>query len=329
MQHTTLGRTGLRVSRLCLGTMNFGPRTTEEDSFRIMDRALDEEIYFFDTADVYGEKKGEGVTEQIIGKWFAQGGGRRERTIIATKAYGGMNNDDNKNLTLMHGVNARKIKMEVEASLKRMQTDWIDLHQMHHIYRPMAWEECWTAYDTLIKQGKVLYAGSSNFAGWHVAAANETAKRMNVLGLVSEQSKYSLMSRAIETDVLPACEHYGVGVIPWSPLEGGLLGGVLDKQDTTGRRGNEGAQKRIEENRSALQKWEAFCKELGEKPANVALAWMLQDQRVTAPIIGPRTMDQLTGCLPAVDIKLDAEQMKQLDAIFPGPGGPAPESYAW
>ncbi len=329
MKHTMLGRTGLRVSRLCLGTMNFGPRTTEADAFAIMDRALDEQINFFDTADVYGEKKGEGVTETIIGKWFAQGGGRRERTVIATKAYGGMNNDANKNLNLMHGLNARKITAEVEASLKRLQTDFIDLHQMHHIYRPMAWAECWQAYDTMIKQGKVIYAGSSNFAGWHIAAANEKAEKMNVLGLVSEQSKYSLMSRAIETDVLPACEFYGVGVIPWSPLEGGLLGGVLEKQDTTGRRGNEDAQKKIEKFRPQLEKWEGFCKELGEKPADVALAWMLHDNRITAPIIGPRTMDQLTGSLRAVEIELGSEQMKQLDTIFPGPGGPAPEAYAW
>ena len=329
MKHTTLGRTGLKVSRLCLGTMNFGPRTTEADAFAIMDRALDEEINFFDTADVYGEAKGEGVTEQIIGKWFAQGGGRRERTIIATKAYGGMNNDQNKNINLMHGLNARKITAEVEASLKRLRTDWIDLHQMHHIARKMPWAECWTAYDTLIKQGKVIYAGSSNFAGWHVAAANEAAEKMHVLGLVSEQSKYSLLSRTIELEVLPACEHYGVGVIPWSPLEGGLLGGVLEKQDTTGRRGNEDAQKKIEKLRPQLQKWESLCKELGEMPADVALAWMLKDSRITAPIIGPRTMDQLTGSLRAVELDLTDETMKQLDTIFPGPGGPAPEAYAW
>ena len=328
MKYATLGRTGLKVSRLCLGTMNFPKQTPEADAFAIMDRALDEGVTFFDTADVYGGDKGEGTTEKVIGRWFAQGGGRRERTVLATKAYGGMNNDENKNLTLTQGLNARKITFEVEASLKRMQTDWIDLHQMHHIYREMPWDECWQAYDTLIKQGKVVYAGSSNFAGWNVASANEAARRLGTLGLVSEQSKYSLASRMIELEVLPACAHYGVGVIPWSPLEGGLLGGVLQKQ-TEGRRSNEGMQKRVEKMRPQLERWETLCKELGEQPADVALAWMLADDRITAPIIGPRTMDQFVGSLRAVELTLSPETMKQLDDIWPGPGGQAPEAYAW
>ena len=328
MHHTTLGRTGLKVSRLCLGTMNFGPQTSEPDSFAVMDKALDLEINFFDTADVYGWKKGEGVTEQIIGRWIAQGDRRRDRTVLATKVYGGMSaNDDDRNK--MAGLSARKIIRCCEDSLRRLQTDWIDLYQMHHVAREMPWDECWQAFDTLVKQGKILYAGSSNFAGWHVAAACEAARQMNLIGLVSEQSKYSLLSRTIELEVLPACEHYGVGVIPWSPLEGGLLGGVLEKQDKEGRRGGEDARKKIEKMRPQLQKWEDFCREIGEKPADVALAWMLRDERITAPIIGPRTMDQLTGSVRSLDIKLDDEQMKKLDEIFPGPGGKAPEAYAW
>ena len=329
MQHTTLGRTGLKVSRLCLGTMNFGPQTSEQDSFAVMDKALELEINFFDTADVYGWKKGEGVTETIIGNWLAQGGTRREEVVLATKVFGDMDNDQLPDRNLKRGLSARKIIRECEHSLKRLQTDWIDLYQMHHIAREMPWDECWQAFDTLVKQGKVLYVGSSNFAGWHVAAANEAARRLGTLGLVSEQSKYSLLDRDIETDVLPACEHYGVGVIPWSPLAGGLLGGVLKKQAQEGRRSGEQQQKRIESLRPQLEKWESFCDDLGEQPADVAIAWMLRDPRVTAPIIGPRTMDQLTGICRSVEIELSNEQIGKLNEIFPGPKGPAPEAYAW
>ena len=326
MQHTTLGRTGLKVSRLCLGTMNFGPQTTEQDSFAIMDKAHELEINFFDSADVYGGKKGEGITEQIVGKWFAKSPENRERTVIATKVYGGMSEGDT-DRNMMSGLSARKIVRACENSLRRLQTDWIDVYQMHHIAREQPWDECWQAFDTLIRQGKIVYAGSSNFAGWHIAAANEAARRHGHVGLVSEQSKYSLMSRSIELEVLPACAHYGVGVIPWSPLEGGLLGGVLKKEATEGRRSKAGDA--IERHRPTLEKWERFCDDLGERPADVALAWMLADQRITAPIIGPRTMDQLVGSCRAVEIDLTGEQMKQLDAIFPGPGGAAPEAYAW
>ena len=328
MQYTTLGRTGLKVSKLCLGTMNFGPQTGESESFAIMDKALELGLNFFDTADVYGWKKGEGVTEQIVGNWFAQSDQNRERVVIATKVYGGMSDGD-LDRNMMAGLSARKIVRACENSLRRLKTDWIDLYQMHHIAREMPWDECWQAFETLVKQGKILYAGSSNFAGWHIAAANENAKRLGLLGLVSEQSKYSLLDRAIETDVLPACEHYGVGVIPWSPLAGGMLGGVLKKENTQGRRSGEEAQKRIDKLRPQLEQWESFCDDLGEDPANVAIAWMLQDKRVTAPIVGPRTMDQLTGICRAVEIELSDAQLEKLDAIFPGPGGPAPEAYAW
>jgi aryl-alcohol dehydrogenase-like predicted oxidoreductase len=340
MQYTTLGRTGLKVSRLCLGTMNYGPQATEPDSHAQMDKALDLGINFFDTADVYGWKKGEGWTEQIIGNWFAGGGQRREKTILATKVYGGMSHDDT-DRTMMAGLSAVKIKRACENSLKRLKTDYIDLYQMHHISRETPWEETWQAYDTLIKQGKVIYAGSSNFAGWHIATAQAEAKKIGIVGLVSEQSKYSLMSRAVELEVLPASQHYGLGVIPWSPLEGGLLGGVLKNADDKGRRGGEQAKARIAKIRPQLEQWESFCDAIGEKPADVALAWTLHHPAVTAPIIGPRTMDQLTGSLRAMEIKLSDDQLKQLDKIFPGPKGPtetgvsdwkmqaAPEAYAW
>ena len=323
MQYTHLGRTGLKVSRLCLGTMNFGPLTAENDSYAIMDKALDLEINFFDTANVYGWKMGEGVTEQIIGRWWAQGGGRRDKVVLATKVFGNMGEWPNQQrLSALH------IRKACEDSLRRLQTDYIDMYQMHHVDRETPWEEIWQAMETLVQQGKVIYVGSSNFAGWHITRAMETAKQRNFMGLVSEQSLYNLNARTVELEVVPACKEYGLGIIPWSPLAGGLLGGVLEKTEG-GRRASENMQKNIEKNRSKIEAFEDQCKAWGEKPADVALAWLLKNPVVTAPIIGPRTMDQLTGSLRALEIDLNEEMMKRLDEIFPGPGGAAPEAYAW
>ncbi len=321
MQYTHLGRTGLRVSRLCLGTMNFGPQTSEQDSFAIMDHALEHGINFFDTADVYGWKKGEGITEQILGRWFAQGGGRREKVVLATKLYNEMGDWPNQSrLSALH------IRRACEASLRRLKTDYIDLYQMHHIDRETPWEEIWQAMEQLVREGKVIYIGSSNFAGWHIARANEIARSRHFLGLVSEQSLYNLNARMIELEVLPACKEYGLGVIPWSPLGGGLLGGALQKVNS-GRRSE--IQNAVEKNRSKLERYEKLCSELNEEPANVALAWLLANPVVTAPIIGPRTSQQLDNTLRTLDINLSPDVLKQLDEIFPGPGGAAPEAYAW
>jgi aryl-alcohol dehydrogenase-like predicted oxidoreductase len=327
MQYTTLGRTGLKVSRLCLGTMNFGPHTAETESQAIMDKSLELGINFFDTADVYGWKKGEGITEQIVGRWFELGGNRRENTIIATKVFGDMEADV-KDITMKRGLSAVKIRRACENSLKRLKTDYIDLYQMHHVAREAPWEEIWQAMEVLIQQGKIIYVGSSNFAGWHIARACETAHQQGMLGLVCEQSKYSLIARTVELEVLPACRAYGMGVIPWSPLDGGMLGGVLQKMEK-GRRSGEGVQKRIESLRPQLQAWEEYCKGLDFKPADLALAWLIANPAVTAPIIGPRTMDQLTGSLAALQIKVDDEINQRLNTIWPGPGGEAPEAYAW
>ena len=321
MQYTHMGRSGLSVSRLCLGTMNFGPETAETDSFAIMDKAHELGINFFDTADVYGWKKGEGVTEQIVGRWFAQGGNRREKTVIATKVYGDMGDWPNESkLSALH------IKRACEASLRRMQTDYIDLYQMHHIDRATPWEEIWQAMEQLVREGKVLYVGSSNFAGWHITMANEIAKSRHFMGLVSEQSLYNLAARTIELEVVPACEHYGVGIIPWSPLAGGILGGTKEPGK---RRLNERSVEASKKKADQLAAYETFCDSIGEKPADVALAWLLNNPIVTAPIIGPRTMDQFTGSLRALEIKFTEEQLKKLDEIWPGPGGAAPEAYAW
>ncbi len=322
MLYTRLGRTALKVSRLCLGTMNFGPQTTEADSFAIMDKAHELGINFFDTADVYGWKKGEGWTEQILGRWFAQGGGRRERTVLATKVFGGTGDWPNESrLSALH------IRRACEASLLRMKTDHIDLYQMHHVDRDAPWDEIWQAMEVLVQQGKVIYVGSSNFAGWHIAKANEAAKARHFLGLVAEQSLYNLIDRTLELEVIPACQDYGLGLIPWSPLKAGVLAGLAKAAE--GRRQGELAQRTIKKHQERLERFDAFAKELGHEPADVALAWVLKNPVVTAPIIGPRTMEQLTSSLRALEVKLAEDACAKLDEIFPGPGGAAPEAYAW
>ena len=323
MDYVHLGRSGLRVSRLCLGAMNFGPYTSEPESFRIMDRALELGITFFDTANVYGGKKGEGITEQIIGHWFAQGGDRRDKVVLATKVYGRMGDWPNQSrLSALH------IRQACEASLRRLRTDHIDLYQMHHIDRETPWEEIWQAMEQLCREGKILYVGSSNFAGWHIAQAQEIARSRHFMGLVSEQSLYNLNERMVELEVIPACETYGVGIIPWSPLAGGLLAGVLHPV-REGRRADADLQKEIGQHRRKLDAYEKLCAELGEQPANVALAWLLHQKGVVSAILGPRTLEQLNGSMRALTLTLKSDTLKRLDEIFPGPGGPAPEAYAW
>jgi NDP-hexose C3-ketoreductase / dTDP-4-oxo-2-deoxy-alpha-D-pentos-2-ene 2,3-reductase len=325
VEYTNLGRTGLRVSRLCLGTMNFGWRTGEAESFAVMDLALERGIQFFDTANIYGGKDGEGVTEQIIGRWLAQGGGRREQVVLATKVYGGMGPGPND-----RGLSARHIVMACEDSLRRLRTDWIDLYQMHHVSRSTPWEEIWQAMEHLVGQGKVRYVGSSNFAGWHLVAAQEAATRRHFLGLVSEQCIYSLLTREVELEVLPAAAAYGIGIIPWSPLAGGLLGGVLRKI-AAGTASRSTEDESLDRHRAAIEAYEKLCADLGHEPADVALAWLLSRPAVTAPIIGPSTADQVTGALRALAVTLDEATLARLDDLFPpvGRGGPGPEAWAW
>jgi aryl-alcohol dehydrogenase-like predicted oxidoreductase len=330
MEYTQLGRSGLSVSRLMLGTMNFGPETSEEDSHAIMDRAHEHGINFFDTANVYGGQHGEGVTEQIIGRWFAKGGGRREKTVLATKLYGSMGDWPNSNL-----LSALNIRRAADESLRRMQTDHIDLYQMHHVDRNTPWDEIWEAFSALRQQGKVLYFGSSNFAGWHLAQAQEAARSRHFLGLVSEQSIYNLMTRWAELEVLPAARHYGIGVIPWSPLHSGLLGGVLRKQREGGTSRSTSARSAagLEKYRDQIEEYEKLAADLGADPADLGVAWLLHQDGVTAPIIGPRTQAQLDGSLRAVELKLEPDTLARLDELFPAPGPngakPAPEAYAW
>jgi len=335
MEYTNLGRTGCKVSRLCLGTMNFGPRTSEPDSHAIMSKALDLGIQFWDSADVYGGKQGEGITEQIIGNWFAANSTKRDQIVLATKYQGAMGPGPNDK-----GASAFHIRQACDASLRRLKTDHIDLYQMHHVNRDCAWDEVYGALDVLRQQGKIIYAGASNFAGWHLAESYFAARHRHTLGMVAEQSKFSLDCRFIELEVLPAARKYGIAVIPWSPLGGGLLAGMSGAEATSRRNINPEQARKRELFKANLDKWQAFCKDLGQRPADVALAWMLHIPGITAPIIGPRTMQQLEESLQALAIKLTPEHMKKIDEIWPPvrhidatyihpTRNEAPEAYAW
>jgi aryl-alcohol dehydrogenase-like predicted oxidoreductase len=329
MEYRRLGKNGVWVSPLCLGTMNFGWHTSEKDSHALMDKALELGINFFDTADVYGWAVARGTTEEIIGRWLAQGG-RRDSIVLATKVYNLMTRPGSKPEPNRdrRALSAMKIIRHCEDSLRRLKTDVIDIYQMHHVDRDCPWEEIWQAMDTLRTQGKIIYVGSSNFAGWDIAAASEIARHRFQQPLVSEQSIYHLDNRMVELEVVPACRHYGMGLIPWSPLAGGLLGGALKKR-AEGRRSGEDFEKNVDKKRDKLAAFEGLSAELGEEPANVALAWLLHNPVVTAPIIGPRTAEQLQNTLRCTELKLEAPILERLDTIFPGPGGEAPKAYAW
>ncbi len=323
MKYTQLGRSGLQVSRLCLSTMNFGPQTEESAAHAIMDSAAGSGINFFDTANVYGGEGHRGWTEEIVGRWFAKGGNRREHTVLATKLYGTMTDLPNESK-----LSALNIRRALDASLKRLQTDYIDIYQFHHVDRYTPWDEVWQALEVAVQQGKVLYSGSSNFAGWHIAQAQEAAIRRRYNGLVSEQSIYNLLTRNVELEVIPAAQQYGLGLIPWSPLHGGMLGGVLKKERKGVRRSEGRAAATLQSHQEQIQQYEDFADELGHEPGDVALAWLLHQPAVTAPIVGPRTQEQLDAAIRALDVQLDSAALDQLDKIFPG-HRTAPEDYAW
>jgi len=328
MDYHMLGRTGLKVSPLCLGTMNFGDVTDEATAFRIMDEALEAGINYFDTADVYGGpqkpdmEKGYGVSEEIIGRWLAQGG-RRDRIVLATKVYQPMGLGPND-----RGLSAYHIRQACDDSLRRLKTDRIDIYQMHHSAPNVPWDEIWQAMDLLVQQGKILYVGSSNFAGWQIATGHMAAQARGSLGLVSEQSYYNLMERTVELEVLPACRAHGLGLVCWSPLNRGLLGGVL-RAESEGRRSSASARATIERYRPQLERYEALCAELGAAPADVALAWLRANPVVVAPLMGPRTVEQLHGALSSLSLDLPQDAIGKLEDIWPGPGGEAPMGYAW
>ena len=322
MTMPTRNLANLTVSSLglgCMGMSEFYGQTDEAESLATIHRALELGITLLDTADMYGPF----INEELVGRAIA---GRREQVVLATKC-GIVRETANPGKRSIDG-SPGYIRKACEDSLRRLQTDHIDLYQMHHIERSTPWEEIWQAMEQLVREGKVLYVGSSNFAGLHIALAQFAAQKRNFLGLVSEQSLYNLNARMIELELIPACREFGLGLIPWSPLGGGLLGGVLQKANA-GRRANERMQQTIERLRPKLEAYEGLCAQLGETPANVGLAWLLHNPIVTAPIIGPRTLQQFEESLRAVEIQLSTETLKQLDTIWPGPGGEAPEAYAW
>jgi aryl-alcohol dehydrogenase-like predicted oxidoreductase len=336
MKYTQLGRTGLKVSRIVLGTMNFGGQTDEATSHTIMDAALDAGVNFFDTANIYGTAEDKGLTEKVIGSWFARGGGRRDKVVLATKGYGNMSADGrawNEESWPNHDrLSALNIRRAVEASLRRLGTDHIDVYQFHHVDRRTPFEEIWQAVDVLVRQGKILHAASSNFPGYKIAQANEIAANRGSMGLVSEQCLYNLAERRAEMDVIPAARAYGLGVIPWSPLHQGLLGGALRKE-----RENSGSRTKVGRSaagladpavRARVQAYEDLLDKHGLEPGEVALAWLLTRPGVTGPIVGPRTTEQFASTLRAVELELGEELLAGLDEIFPGPG-PAPEAFAW
>ena len=321
MKYRPLGRSALQVSELCLGTMNFGPRTDAAESFAILNSALDAGINFIDTANQYGGDLGVGTTETILGKWLKEDGSRRDRIVLATKVHEPMSDGVND-----RGLSAHHIRKACDASLQRLGVDHIDLYQMHHIDRLAPIEEIWQAMEQLIRQGKITYVGSSNFPGWAIARANEKALAQSRLGLVSEQSLYNLIERRAELEVLPAAQAYGLGVIPWSPLAGGLLAGR--SASDSGRRQTAEMQQAMADRAAQLDRFAELCSELEESPSVVALAWLLHQPGVCATIIGPGSSEQLDSVLHVPDVALSAQTLEQLDRIFP-PVGPAPEAYAW
>lgn len=320
MKYRQLGRSALQVSELCLGTMNFGPRTRERQSFEIMSAARDAGINFFDTANQYGGHLGVGTTENIIGKWFKEDPTRRHKIVLATKVHEPMSDDIND-----RGLSARHIQAACDASLRRLGVDHIDLYQMHHIDRAAPVEEVWQAMERLIAQGKITYVGTSNFPGWAIAQASEKAIAKQTLGLVAEQGLYNLTERRCEMEVIPACIEYGLGFIVWSPLAGGLLAG---KSSSTGRRQNLETQAKMASRVEQMADFEVVCAEQGASPSAVALSWLLHQQGVVSTIIGPGTLSQLTSVFDVPNISLSEAVLARLDEIFP-PCGPSPEAYAW
>ncbi|MEV6926520.1 aldo/keto reductase [Dactylosporangium sp. NPDC051485] len=325
-RRATLGRTGLVVGRLALGTVNLGGRVDGADATALLDHALDRGLNLFDTADIYGWRVHKGHTEQVLGDWFATGGGRRDRVVLATKVGGPMSDDPND-----RGLSARHVIAACEASLRRLRTDWIDLYQLHQMDRRVGWDEVWQAMEQLVAQGKVRYVGSSNAAGWDIAAAQETARRRQTLGLASEQCLYNLLVRQPELEVIPAARAYGVGVLVWSPLHGGALAGGL-------RRTRDGTAVKSAQGRSAealaaagdrIEEYERWCDKIGRDPAEAGLAWVLGRPGVTAVVTGPRTPAHVDAALRALDTPLSPAETAQLDEMFPpvGRGGGAPDAW--
>lgn len=320
MKYTYLGKTGLKLSRLCLGTMNFGPTTDEKEAHKIMDAALDAGINFFDTANMYGFRPDtgfdqRGLTEEIIGRWFAKGEGRREKTVLASKVYAPMN-DPYDGPNDCSGYSAYKIRRHLNASLRRLQTDHIEIYYMHGYDPHCTWTEAWGAFEREVNAGKIDYVASSKFSLENIVDAQRAADERHFLGLVAEQHRYNLLDRTPETDYLPMAQKLGVGIVVFSPLMGGMLSGSIVNGVAEGGRSNKFAKRLTDAQLATLKAYSALCRELGESEANVALAWILRHPAVTAPIIGPRTLEQFENSLRAVEIELPEDFVRELDQLF-------------
>ncbi len=334
MRYTRLGRSNVNVSRICLGTMHFGPKADEATSHAILDRALEMGITFIDTADVYGGPGDRGRSEQIIGSWLQSRPGVRDEVVIATKQYGDATEGDGPNHG--HGFSAYRFRAALQRSLERLQTDRIDLYQTHHIDRTVSMEEFWGTYERAIADGEVLYAGSSNFPGWGLAKFQAAAWHRGSVGFVSEQAQYNLLSRWAELEVLPAAREFGIGGMIYMPLAGGLLTGKT-RSDEGSRTAQVEAEYGITigESNNQLAQFSALCRDLGETETAVAIAWTLAHPAVDSAIVGVRTVEQLDGLDRAGDLDLDDATLTRLDEIFDiNTGrklkkGPAPEAHAW
>ncbi|MBE3598668.1 MAG: aldo/keto reductase [Limnochordaceae bacterium] len=316
LEYVRLGRAGVKVSRLCLGCMNFGWRTDEDESIRIIHRALDAGVNFLDTANVYGNRGG---SETIVGKALK---GRRDQVVLATKVFGEMGSGPND-----RGTSRRHIMQQVEASLRRLQTEWIDLYQLHRPDPDTPMDETLSALDDLVRQGKVRYIGTSTFPAWQLVQMLWISDRMGFERIVSEQPPYSIFDRRVETELLPACQAHGIGVIPWSPLAGGWLAGRYRRgapipedaraSDPNRRKWMGLDDEKAERRYDAVEEIEKLAKQRGVTISQFALAWVMAHPAVTAPIIGPRTLDQLEDNLRAAEIQLSGEEKEQVDRVVP------------
>jgi aryl-alcohol dehydrogenase-like predicted oxidoreductase len=331
MDYTKLGKSNVTVSKICLGTMHFGRATSEADAFAIMDRALELGINFFDTANVYG---GRGRAEEIIGAWLSQGDRRRERVVLATKVYGPMADASVPNEG--PGISAYKVRKHVADSLRRLQTDHLDLYQVHHIDWRITAEEFWGTFERLVDRGDVLYVGSSNFPGWGLAKYQMQALQRGFLGFVSEQTQYNLLNRIPELEVLPAAKDLGIGVLAYMPLAGGLLTGKAKAIDGSRTAAVEQEYEiSLAARRQQFEAYSDLCEALGAPEHIVAMAWTLAHPAVASAIVGIRTLAHLHNIEQAVALELDTAAMARLDEIFninrgrPLRPGPAPAAYAW
>lgn len=322
MQYYRLGPSDIVVSAIALGTMNFGPLVSGDEADRMLSIALDRGISLVDTASVYGGPR-RGTAEEYIGRWLAGSPIRRDQVVLATKVY--FSTDE----TMADGLAPRNIVISCDQSLRRLRTDYIDIYQLHHPDLGQRWEDIAASLDMLITQGKIRSAGSSNFAAWHIAQFNERSIANEFPAtLIAEQSPYNLLERTVELEVLPACASYGMSFLAYSPLAGGVLGGQGNRGESARRRLSSVVQ-RQHEMHAELHAYERLCLDLGESPACVGISWLLQRPQQCIPIVGPRTTDQLLQLLYASEYRLPPSALSRLDEIFPGPGGPAPQAYAW